>query len=69
MIGLGTMILVAAGAKTRSDWLLKFVGLVREVYPETNLFAECLSHPIGSQPSSIDQDGLLALTDWNQEIY
>ena len=57
------------GAKTRSDWLLKFVGLVREVYPETNLFAECHSHPIGSQLSTIDENGLLALTDWNSEIY
>jgi len=57
------------GAKTRSDWLLKFVDMVREVYPETNLFAECHSHPIGSQLSTIDEAGLLALTDWNREIY
>jgi len=57
------------GAKTRSDWLLKFVGLARELYPETNLFAECHSHPIGSQLSAIDEAGLLALTDWNREIY
>ncbi len=57
------------GAKTSPEWLAQFVKRLRNEEPEHNLVLENHSHPIGSQLSGTDRDGLYALYDWSYEIY
>jgi hypothetical protein len=67
--GCGLEYASATGAKTSPEWLLLFVNKLRDEEPEHNLILENHSHPIGSQLSRIDKDGLYALHDWNWDLY
>lgn len=57
------------GAKVKPEWLVEFAEKLRNFYPEHNLLVEAHNHPIGSALSSIDENGLLAITDWNRNLY
>lgn len=56
-------------AKVKPEWLVEFAEKLRNFYPEHNLAIEAHNHPIGSVLSSIDENGLLAITDWNRDLY
>jgi hypothetical protein len=57
------------GAMTKTEWLLAFVKRLLKEEPDHKVIVENHSHPIGSQLSGIDVNGLLALHDWSYDIY
>jgi hypothetical protein len=57
------------GAKTKPEWLLNFVKAVLREEPDHKVILEAHSHPIGSELSATDVNGLLALDDWTKDVY
>jgi hypothetical protein len=57
------------GAKVKPEWLVEFAEKLRNFYPEHNLIIEAHNHPIGPSLSSIDKDGLFAISDWKKDSY
>lgn len=56
-------------AMVKPEWLVEFMEKLRNFYPEHNLVVEAHNHPIGSGLSSVDEDGLFAITQWNRSLY
>ena len=56
-------------ARTDAKWLLNFLENLQRKYPKHNLIIEAHRHPIGSELSSIDENALQGLTDWNPNFY
>jgi len=56
-------------AKTDTKWLVKFAYRVQKEEPDHKVLVETHSHPIGSELSGEDANGLLALHDWSLDFY
>ena len=67
--GCGLKYATTASAMTDPKWLQCFIRTLSKEHPDHNLIIENHSHPIGSQLSRIDEQGLYAIYDWNYDIY
>jgi len=57
------------GAQTSTKWLVEFAKRLVDEEPDHKVVLEAHSHPVGSELSSIDREGLFVLNDWRESMY